>query len=258
MDSFTETVDLSKERVCITIPAYSGKVEVDATASLLLAGQWFTAQQCDWAFAGMKGCSLVTKARNTIVAKFLSHPNKYSILVMIDDDIVFMPEDLQRLVWWAASGKDVVAGFYRQKKLDVEYRTDLVNRDDRPVFTEGGRLLEVERIGTGFMAIRREVLEHLIESNPNLYYVDKNEDPAYALFDTKLEAKGYIGEDYAFCDLARRHGFRVWGDPYCHLTHVGRFEFSGSLSDGFFKADHAVDSERRETPQQGSLFREAA
>lgn len=250
----TETVNLEGKTACIAIPAYAGMVQADVIGEMLKVSQWLASQKCNLKYFALKGCSLVTKARNDIVREFLSGPG--DALVMIDDDIVFEAVDLERIIWWLIAGKDVVAGFYRQKTDKVEYRADLVNRDDKPVMGENGRLIELERVGTGFMGIRREVLETLIVTNPLLKYTGKDEKDTYALFDTKLQNGKYIGEDYAFCDLVREHGFKVWGDPYCKLIHVGRYEFSGSLSDGFTK--NAVDSEGREEAHEVSQLREAA
>lgn len=254
IEEVTKEVNLEGKSVCVAIPAYAGVVQADMVGELLKASQWFAAQKCNWKYFALKGCSLVTKARNDIVREFMSGPGE--ALIMIDDDIIFKAEDLERLVWWLIAGKDVVAGFYRQKQDKIEYRADLVNRNDKPVMGEGGRLIELERVGTGFMGIRREVLEVLITTNPLLRYTGKGDLTTYALFDTKLVNGQYIGEDYAFCDLVRAHGFKVWGDPYCELTHVGRYEFKGSLSDGF--TQNAVDSERREEAHEGSNLREAA
>lgn len=40
----------------------------------------------------------------------------------------------------------------------------------------------------------------------------------------------YLSEDYAFCQLMRRIGQRVWLCPWIELTHVGTYMFGGSLA----------------------------
>jgi hypothetical protein len=47
--------------------------------------------------------------------------------------------------------------------------------------------------------------------------------------DIHPETNGLISEDYYFCLLARRHGFKIYAAPWVHLTHTGPYEFDSEL-----------------------------
>ena len=38
-----------------------------------------------------------------------------------------------------------------------------------------------------------------------------------------------LSEDYHFCKLARKNGFKVWAAPWAHLSHNGTYNFAGQL-----------------------------
>jgi len=38
-----------------------------------------------------------------------------------------------------------------------------------------------------------------------------------------------LSEDYHFCMVARKHGFKVYAAPWVHLGHMGSYLFEGGL-----------------------------
>jgi hypothetical protein len=87
--------------------------------------------------------------------------------------------------------------------------------------------MRVESVSTGFMLIRRHVIEHMIEKHPEWEYKgDGDGETEHALFDFMILDGQYIGEDYAFCLRARAEGFKIYLDPMISLPHIGTEEFT--------------------------------
>jgi len=40
------------------------------------------------------------------------------------------------------------------------------------------------------------------------------------------EGHWYLGEDFAFCERARRAGHRIWADTTVRLFHIGGYPYS--------------------------------
>ena len=101
-------------------------------------------------------------------------------------------------------------------------------------------LVKLKDAATGFMLIKREVLQKMIDSYPELYFEnDLNLDTefekwTYLLFDVmhEKETKRYLSEDYAFCRRWQALGGEVWLD-LVKLDHVGHFTFNGAIENVF-------------------------
>lgn len=202
--------------------------------------------------------SLITRARNELVKYFMQSDSTH--LIFIDADIQFKPDDVFRLL---AHDQDVVVGAYplkavRWDRLDDEsirnYQTveqlrntttsyvvncKFASDDDlkRGTPIVENSLIELEVGGTGFMCIKRGVIEAMIESMPEILYRKEenflngiNDDGIrWAIFDTEIEkTSGYfLSEDYTFCRRWQRLGGKVWLDPTITLTHWGTYAFQG-------------------------------
>ena len=81
-------------------------------------------------------------------------------------------------------------------------------------------LLEVERVGTGFMMIKRELIKKLAKKYKKLIYKE-NGKKGYGMFETMIKNKELISEDYSFCERVREIGEKVYVDTDIQLTHTG-------------------------------------
>ena len=237
-------------RLLIGTPCYNGTVTVQYLTSMMQLQPLLRREKIDFSLALTASESLITRARNFIVSQFLGRAD-LTHLLFIDSDIGFDPSVVPRYV---NADKDVVAGIYPIKGLNVEkirglakdqslastlhYATKLC--DDEAADADG--LMRAEYAATGFMLIRRNVLEQMVSAHPELHYEhsftgDRNATAAdlanlYALFDTSLdqETKEYLPEDYTFCRRWRALGGEVWVDTKSKFTHVGVFQFQGDFS----------------------------
>jgi hypothetical protein len=171
--------------------------------------------------------SLITRGRNSLVAKFMTFEPKSTHLMFVDADIGFEPEEIVKL---ALADKDVVGGLYPKKSLPISYVVNKV-----PNSIKEGNLVEVANLGTGFMLIKRGVIEEMIKQYPHLHYKDaigldpKYDQMKYAFFDTEIDSNTleYLSEDYNFCKRWREMGGKIWADLSISLRHMGYYSFQG-------------------------------
>jgi hypothetical protein len=191
----------------------------------------------DWTMETMTNESLISRARNTLTAKFL-HNKESTHLMFVDADIGWEPWHL--LVMLNAQ-KDVIGGLYPMKSLPVKW---CVNGFDGA--EEEGPLQEVSKTGTGFMLIKREVFEKLdahpavkpfmndiglpVELNPYMK----------TYFDTAVRENRYYSEDWTFCENWRDIGGKVWVDKRVLLKHTGTYVFDFQAQDQLYKDLHTL------------------
>jgi len=94
--------------------------------------------------------------------------------------------------------------------------------------------------GTGFMLIRRAVLETMIERYPELRYTHEHRgnDPLIgspwrsALFNCMIDEKSgyYLSEDFSFCRRWTDMGGEIWVDYTSRLNHVGLMVYRGNMA----------------------------
>lgn len=221
---------LQSARVHFCIPCYGGQINEGTFIAMLK--YMATAQRLGLNFTidTMVNESLVCRARNSLVAKMLFFEPKSTHLMFVDADIGFEPEEIFKLI---LADHDVVGGLYPKKALPISYVVNKV-----PGAQKQGNLVEVANLGTGFMMIKRHVLEQMIAKHPELHYVDsigldaKYDPYKYALFDTEIDndSKEYLSEDYTFCKRWRAMGGKIWADLSINLNHIGYFTFRGDAT----------------------------
>lgn len=159
------------------------------------------------------GDSLVTRARNKVVKKFLELGGEY--LLFIDSDIVFTQSDIIRL---RNRNKKIIGGVYLKKKLPYEAVCNRMLRAE-------GDLHVMAEVGTGFLMIHREVFEAIQAKYPEHFYVNEGDEPEathYDFFRVGVVENRYLSEDYYFCWLARQCGYDVFYDTTILVKHEGK------------------------------------
>lgn len=211
-------VVLTGRSLMIGIPAYDSKIDINSALNLIQVAGKAGNHGVEIQIAQIAGCSILPKARNALIARFIE--SNCTDFLFLDTDVTFKPEDIFRLLA-LATNKDVVGGVYPKKNKDTELAVDLVySPTASPVMEPEYNLYEARHLPTGFMLIRRHVIEKMMEAYPDLMYAEPNEQlVCYALFDFQLKNGTYYGEDYIFCQRARALGFKLYVDPLLELGH---------------------------------------
>jgi hypothetical protein len=191
--------------------------------------------------------SLITRGRNISIARFL-YKSDADFFIFVDADIHFQAESLMRLV---ESGHDVSVACYPKKVImwdQAEYAVR--TNDERNLQRLASSLVlnfkyeksqvvngftEVLDGPTGFMCIKRSVIEKMYDAYKHLMCVNdhqnKDLDEYCAIFDCMIdpETRRYLSEDYAFCRRWQQIGGKIYADVSTVLGHVGNLRFSGSV-----------------------------
>lgn len=212
----------------IGIPCYGGMISEPTMTSFLRF--ILLAQQVglNWSLDTMVNESLVTRARNNLMAKMMTN-TAATHFFFIDADIRFEPDAPLKMM---ACEKDVIGGLYPKKTLPINYVINL-----NPQTKVQGDIFTVDTMGTGFLMFKRHVYEKLIAAHPECKYVDdvglgKQFEPMmYSIFDCKIDERGhYLSEDWLFCRRWAALGGEIWAHGKVLLNHVGHYEFQGDLA----------------------------
>jgi hypothetical protein len=220
--------DFSKVHVHFGIPCYGGMITEPCMTSFLRFILMANKMGLQWSLDTMVNESLVTRARNNLMAKMMTN-TAATHFMFIDADIRFQPEAIFQML---STDKDVIGGLYPKKALPISYVINV-----KPGTVIQNDIFPVDTMGTGFMMFKRHVYEKLCKAHPETKYVDdvglgKQYEPTmYAIFDCEIDEKGhYLSEDWTFC----RRWARIGGEIYAHakvlLNHSGHYEFAGDLS----------------------------
>jgi hypothetical protein len=145
---------------------------------------------------------------NLIARQFLKHPDNLEWLFMVEDDNLFSPKTLNRLL---ARNVDIVSGLYLQRRIPfaplVFDRIDEQGKIYHRMMKKGDQgLIKVAACGGGCLLIRRHVLETM--SDPWWFYGDN-------IF------PDVCNHDINFCRKASAAGFDIlvdYDEPIYHLA----------------------------------------
>jgi hypothetical protein len=205
------------------MPCYGGMLTESTFMSFI---KWAnTARQLgiDWTLETMVNESLISRARNTLTAKFLEQKES-THLFFVDADIGWEPWHLLVLL---NRNVDVIGGLYPMKTMPIKW---VVNGFEGAEEGPDG-LQEVSKAGTGFLLMKREVFEKLnVHPAVKQYKNDIGLDPKYdqhlkTYFDTAVRQNRYYSEDWTFCENWRDLGGKVWVDKRVLLRHSGSYVF---------------------------------
>ena len=206
------------------MPCYGGQLTESTFMSFIKWANTCRQLGIDWTVETMTNESLISRARNTLTAKFLATPES-THLVFIDADIGWEPWHLLALL---NHEKDVIGGLYPMKSLPVKW---CVNGIPGFVETPGDPLIEVTKTGTGFLVVKRHVFEKL-NAHPAVrpFNNDIGLDPALNVhmktyFDTAVRENRYYSEDWTFCENWRDLGGQIFVDKRVLLKHTGTYVF---------------------------------
>lgn len=215
---------LRTTRVHICMPCYGGQLTESTFMSFIKWGNTCRQLGIDWTVETMTNESLISRARNTLTAKFLNTEGS-THLMFIDADIGWEPWHLLALL---NHDKDVIGGLYPMKSLPVKW---CVNGIPGANENDPSGLVEVTKTGTGFLLMKRHVFDKL-NQHPAVkpFTNDIGLDPVLnqhmkTYFDTAVREGRYYSEDWTFCENWRDLGGQIFVDKRVLLRHTGTYVF---------------------------------
>ena len=180
--------------------------------------------------------ALICRSRSTAASKFLDNPSYGDALVFVDSDICFAPSDLTMLADGLEKGLDMVGGAYVTRSRGTAPHPAFRGFPGQSIaFSSDAEPVEVKYLATGFMGIHRRVLEKVAATMPKC---KSGRDSIWPLFLPMVEAGELLSEDYTFCSLAQKLGYKAWLDPRIGLSHIGTKAFTlediGTDMDSFY------------------------
>ena len=213
-------------KLMIATPAYDGKVHVPYSIALsetiLLLAQNNIKTSINITTSG----SLLVAERNRILQAFMDSDCTH--VLCIDSDLGWPSQAVLAML---KHNVEFVAGVYPSRgEKSFTFRPKM--KPDNSIVTNGINLIGMEYIPSGFMLIKREVIQKLRDKFPELYYEPKAESMKFAkawmFFNTEIWNGEFWGEDYVFCRKCREAGIDIWVDPVIQFDHAGTI---GMLTD---------------------------
>jgi len=223
--------------VFVSLPAYD-TMQVPTCLSLVKLFNKFTLAKIK-AEIGTFKCPYVSYGRNVLTALFLESGFDYQLFV--DADLEFEPDVVGRMI---LAKKDAICVPYRKKTQDQVLKFSIEFNDPTNIEVDEKGIVELKMGPAGLTLIHRSVYEKLIKDNPDLkikqkeIISEKANSYFYNFWDTSFGKDGtWWGEDVNFCNLIKKSGFKFYGVVDGQTTHHGSFGWTGSLKDGFKKAN---------------------
>lgn len=268
-----------KHKVLVGTPCYGGLCFCGYVASLIQSKEYLRTKNIQLETCFLTNESLIPRGRNTIVAKFMNDPS-FTHLLFIDADITWKPGTIERLL---NHDKDIIGAAYPKKGYEWKKLLKVTDQITEPWdakkeaiikakmmnytvnFSENRQvvngLLPLKHIGTGYMLIKREVMEKMMAAYPHLKYDDdinilsaSENKWLYALFDCIISKEThkthYLSEDYTFCKRWCDMGGQIYLDVSIPLTHTGTHSFMGNfLASVMFQPQPQPQSQPQAQPQ---------
>jgi hypothetical protein len=261
----TTYASLYHPSLVILTPCYGGQCFVNYVTCLMNTFNLFNRLNIPIHVEFCKNDSLVSRARNNLIAKAMAHENATHFL-FIDSDITWNPYDVLKLL---ISNKELVGGVYPIKSYDWNKLANeekniigewLKHKRETPLdnimgdaeyiqarllryninymsntLTVHNNLTQVRHLATGFMMIKRDVIHKMSLAFPSTKYVDdvgfltaEENKYAFALFDCGVEEGHYLSEDWMFCSRWEKMGGETFIDISIKLTHSGMQDYKGA------------------------------
>jgi len=249
--------------VYILTPCFASLCYVNYVTCLMNTISLFREYNIELIVEFCRNDSLVSRARNNLVARAMANP-KMTHIMFIDNDISWDPLDIIKLM---ISNKNIIGGIYPLKNYNWSKLAnnpnvihELISKKNSSQFKDiitnesmiqynllkynvnylsttlsiDKNLTKVKHIATGFMLIQRTVIEKMSAAFPSTKYVDDvnflkpDENKfAYALFDCGVEEGHYFSEDWLFCHRWTKMGGSIWTDVSISLNHTGIEDYQG-------------------------------
>lgn len=226
--------------------SYSGVTEENLQSFLSLTDFAMRQQKIRLRYSRISGDALIERSRSRALSWILPD-DAADVLVMIDHDIEFKPEDVYGLAIKALETDGLVGGIYSSRAFGKGWACRLVGEEVDRVEIGKNSLIPATYLGTGFLAIPRNVAIRLVETfagagvDSAMQITKCKDDPNFDaagspyFYDffrcVPMPIEGHFGEyeflseDWAFCARSAKIGvpMNAWAKPV--LRHWGMYGY---------------------------------
>lgn len=263
LNDLKEYVLKKNPSLAILTPCYGGLCHSNYTISLINTIEIFHSVGFKVKVFFLNNDSLVSRARNNLIGASMLDPT-ITHFMFIDGDIVWNPIDIVKLI---LSDEMIIGGIYPKKcykfdkiisnpsiindwidkknKINQNVSNELIVKNNlldynlnylNPHLEIKKNIIEIKHLATGFMMIKREAIEKMIEKYPETKYIDdtgfltkEKSIYTYALFDCGVINNSYYSEDWLFCHRWSLIGGKIFANISIDLIHIGLENYEGSL-----------------------------
>lgn len=166
-----------------------------------------TPADCETTIYTLQG-SLIYQSRNDLAA--FAVRNGFDFIAWFDSDMAFPPDTLERMLLHHKDGRKFVSGLYFRRVAPyhpVLFKTCNVDTGKWTDYNDYPKdsTFEVEGVGFGCVFMDTQILFDIAAAEGAGFFTPKN---------------GF-GEDLAFCNRARKQGYKIWVDSSIKCTHFG-------------------------------------
>lgn len=254
-------MSIQGKSLCVLTPMYGGQCHGTYVESFIRLMNFCQQLGVVFNFSFLYNESLISRARNRLVDIYLKTTDM-THSVFIDSDIGFEPEDVLAMLECDKPiiGAGCVKKGLRLDRIQMAVAKQYGNGHEPRTFTqeEMSKLLgdfvinwkrvegqkefnlaepiEVNKLGTGLLMIRRDVYQKYMVEYPDRWYEARGDPaalpgPIHDFFRVGIdpETHDYDSEDYWFCQDCQRIGYPIWLAPWMRTTHSGMYKFMGDL-----------------------------
>lgn len=204
---------------CVVLVPVAGHIEPACEASLHVLERLGHPVRRAWGFSD------VSRGRCRLATDALAEG--FEELLWIDSDTEFHPDSVRQL---RSHNVPVVGAIYPvkgQRRLACK----ALPETEEIVFGEGGGLVELQHLASGFLLTRSEVY-HRMQKQFNLPVCVGGKHGLVPYFQPMVVQEPvtgqhvYLSEGFSFCERARACGFKIMADTTIRLGHIGLKSYS--------------------------------
>jgi hypothetical protein len=213
-----------------------GNVALEYKSSMLQTQSLLIQNNIRYGFIDGPGNPYIALAYNQIVTAFLDRCPGLENFFMIEDDVGWPAE---KVVEFLRRPEDIIAGVPRLKQEKLQFPVKFtLDRSGASTRSDDGKLIMADIAPTGFMRVKRHVLERMAATAKRFFELDAEDvtirRPRYMIFQEGIGPdETFWGQDTLFVRKAAAMGYSTWVDPDIEFTHRGSYAWCGRLKDTF-------------------------
>lgn len=207
------------KKILIATPCLDQKVDAYFVHSLCESIKLGLKNDLDIRCVFLANESMLPIARNELFS--LSYRSNDDAMVFIDDDEYW---DASALINILLSKKDVISvPVVNKGDKKIEYNVFL---DEDAEIDPSDGYIKLNKTGTGFLKMSRQVIVDLWESNIELEFRNKK---LKNICEYTYENGSFIGEDITLSKKIIELGYTIWCNPNHTVSHIGNKMYQGDF-----------------------------